>query len=160
MQNIYLVKKIMHPKMAAQAVTSVHCNYLNAWSECNDIVISVYSHYPLDSNAKSSDTKGTTFSIRWFCIRIERVMTAYGNYDVIAFRSCIQIFTVHLVELQKVPLTYSLRKIHKSTEAKNFFLAHNVIFVCQSDGKCVSYLRSILIDKNIIAPKVPMNHCQ
>ena len=36
---------------------SVHCKYLNARSECNDIVISVYSHYPLNSNAKSSDTK-------------------------------------------------------------------------------------------------------
>ena len=35
-----------------------------------------------------------TFSIRWFCIRIERVMTVYWNYNVIAFKSCIQIFTV------------------------------------------------------------------
>ena len=42
----------------------LHCKYLNARSECNDIVISVYSHYPLDPNAKSSDTKGNTFSIR------------------------------------------------------------------------------------------------
>ena len=41
-----------------------HCKYLNARSECNDIVISVYSHYPRDLNAKSSDTKGNTFSIR------------------------------------------------------------------------------------------------
>ena len=76
----------------------VHCKYLNAWFECNDIVISIYSHYPLDPNAKSSDTKGNTFSIRWFCIRIERVMTVYGNYDVIAFRSCIQIFTVYIYQ--------------------------------------------------------------
>ena len=73
---------------------SVHCKYLNAWSECNDIVISVYSHYPLVSNAKSSDTKGTAFSVWWFCIRIERVMTVYGNCNVIVFRSCIQILTV------------------------------------------------------------------
>ena len=73
---------------------SVHCKYLNARSECNDIVISVYSHYPLDPNAKSSDTKCGTLSIRWFCIPNERVMTVYGNYDVIAFKSCIQIFTV------------------------------------------------------------------
>ena len=50
-----------------------HCKYLNAWFEGNGIVISVYSHYPLDPNAKSSNTKGNTFSIRWFCIRIERV---------------------------------------------------------------------------------------
>ena len=78
----------------------IHCKYLNAWFECNDIVISVYSHYPLDLNAKSSDTKGNTFSIRWFCIRIERVMTVYGNYDVIAFRSCIQIFTVYSVVMK------------------------------------------------------------
>ena len=33
------------------------------------------------------------------CIRIERVMTVYGNYDVIAFRSCIQIFTVQIISL-------------------------------------------------------------
>ena len=45
-------------------VKYIHCKYLNARSECNDIVISVYSHYPLDPNAKSSDTKGNTFSIR------------------------------------------------------------------------------------------------
>ena len=63
----------------------LHCKYLNALCECNDIVISVYSHYPLDSNAKSSETKGNTFSIRWFCIRIEGVMTVYRNYDL-AFR--------------------------------------------------------------------------
>ena len=36
-----------------------------------------------------------TFSVKWFCIRIKRLMTVYGNYDVIAFRSCIQIFTVY-----------------------------------------------------------------
>ena len=34
----------------------LHCKYLNARSECNDTVISVYSHYPLDLNAKSSET--------------------------------------------------------------------------------------------------------
>ena len=39
-----------------------HCKYLNARSECNDIVISVYRHYPLDPNAKSSDTKGQLIS--------------------------------------------------------------------------------------------------
>ena len=27
----------------------------------------------------------------------ERVMTVYENYDVIAFKSCIQIFTVYVV---------------------------------------------------------------
>ena len=112
-----------------------------------DIVIFIYSHYPLDPNAKLSDTrwfciwiervmtvnknynviafksciqkftvkmhsmnlllfrlalailctKCVTLSIRWFCIRIERVMTVYGNYDVIAFKSCIQIFTVYVL---------------------------------------------------------------
>ena len=66
----------------------VHCKYLNAWFECNDIVIFIYSHYPLDPKAKSSDTKSKTFSIRWFCIRIERVMTVYENYNVnLAFRN-------------------------------------------------------------------------
>ena len=56
----------------------------------------MYSHYPLDPYAKLSDTKCFTLSIRWFCIQIERVMTVYGNYNVIAFRSCIQIFTVYV----------------------------------------------------------------
>ena len=54
----------------------------------------MYSHYPLNPNEKSSDTKGTTFSIRQFCFRIERVMTVYENYNVIGFKSCIQKFTV------------------------------------------------------------------
>ena len=45
-------------------VSGTHCKYLNARSECNDIVISVYSHYPLDPNAKSSDTKCVTLTIR------------------------------------------------------------------------------------------------
>ena len=63
-----------------------------------------YSHCTLDPNAKSSDTNGKTFSIRWFCIQIERVMTVYENYDVIAFKSCIQIFTMqYLVTRSKTP---------------------------------------------------------
>ena len=41
-------------------VDNCHCKYLNARSECNDII---YSHYPLDLNAKSSDTKCVTLSI-------------------------------------------------------------------------------------------------
>ena len=53
----------------------------------------MYSHYPLDPNAKSSDTKGKTFSIRWFYIRIERVMTVNENYNFIAFKYCIHKFT-------------------------------------------------------------------
>ena len=47
---------------AAQAAQ--HCKYLNGRFECNDNVISVYSHYPFDQNAKTFDTKGKTFSIR------------------------------------------------------------------------------------------------
>ena len=58
----------------------LHCKYLNARFECNSIVISIYSHYPVNQNAKSSDTK-------CFCIRIKRVMTVYENYNVIAFRN-------------------------------------------------------------------------
>ena len=81
----------------------VHCKYLNARSECNDIIICVYSHYPLYPNAKSSDIKCVTLSIRWFCIRIERVMTVYRNYDVIAFKSCIQIFTVRITMIYGNP---------------------------------------------------------
>ena len=41
-------------------ISAVHCKYLNARFACNDIVIFIYSHYPLDLSAKSSDTKGKT----------------------------------------------------------------------------------------------------
>ena len=70
------------------------CKFLNARFECNDIVIFIYSHNPYDQNAKTFDTKGKTFSIRCFCILIKGVMTVYENYNVIAFKSCVQKFTV------------------------------------------------------------------
>ena len=35
-----------------------------------------------------------TFSIKYFCILNEREMTVYENYNAIAFKSCIQKFTV------------------------------------------------------------------
>ena len=35
----------------------LNCEYLNARFECNDIVILIYSHYPLNQDAKLSDTK-------------------------------------------------------------------------------------------------------
>ena len=79
-----------------------HCKYLNARFECNDIVIFICSHYPLDPNAKSSDTKCFTLIIRWLCIRIEMVMTVHENYNVIAFKSCIQKFTVHPKQFFKI----------------------------------------------------------
>ena len=82
----------------------MHCYYLNARFDCNDIVISIYSHYPFNQNEKSSDTKCLTLSIKGFCILIERVMTVYGNYDVIAFKSCIQIFTVYFAKPVKTSL--------------------------------------------------------
>jgi hypothetical protein len=47
-------------------------------------------------STQMQNTKCFTVSIRWFCIRIERVMTVYENYNVIAFKSCIQKFTVHV----------------------------------------------------------------
>ena len=75
------------------------CKYLNARYECNDIIIFIYSHYPLDPNSKLFDNKCFTLSFRWFCIRIERVMTVYEHYNVIAFKSFIQIFTVFLLQL-------------------------------------------------------------
>ena len=81
-------------KLELKTSSIPHCKYLNPRSECNDIVISIYSHYLLDPNAKSFDTNCIAISIKCFCILIERVMTVNGNYDVIAFRSCIQIFTV------------------------------------------------------------------
>ena len=82
-------------KLISHIKALVHCKYMNARFECNDIVIPDYSHYPFDQNAKSSDNKCFTLSIKCFCILIKRVMTVYGNYDVIAFKSCIQIFTVY-----------------------------------------------------------------
>ena len=42
----------------------LHTKFLNARFEYNDIVNFIYSHYPLDLNAKSSDTRGKTFGIR------------------------------------------------------------------------------------------------
>ena len=74
--------------LPTQFYPKLHCKYLNAWFECNDIVISVYSHFPLNSNAKSSDTEGNTFSIRWFRIWIERVMTVHIQK---LWNHCIQI---------------------------------------------------------------------
>ena len=65
--GIYIAKSTLDVEIylpRLEIYIDVHCKYLNARSECNDIVISVYSHYPLDPNAKSSDTKGNTFSIR------------------------------------------------------------------------------------------------
>ena len=48
------------------------CKYLNARYECNDIIIFIYSHYPLDPNSKLFDNKCFTLSFRWFYIRIEK----------------------------------------------------------------------------------------
>ena len=53
------------------------------------------SVHPLDQNAKTFDIKGFTLSINYFCILIQRVMPVYENYNVIAFKSCIQKFTVY-----------------------------------------------------------------
>ena len=48
-------------------LTVLYCKCLNARFECNAIIFFVYSHYPFNQNAKSSDTK-------CFYIRIKRVM--------------------------------------------------------------------------------------
>ena len=66
---------------------------MNARFECNDIVIFIYSLYPLDPNGKIFDTKGNTFSFRWFCNRIKRVMTVY---DCIYFKKIAEIFSTAL----------------------------------------------------------------
>ena len=66
-------------------VTVIHCKYLNAWFECNDIVISVYSHYPLDLNAKSSDTKCVTLSDLAFRYLQSRVPNCYKLDQSLAF---------------------------------------------------------------------------
>ena len=68
----------------ALMVSSIHCKFLNARFECNDIVIFIYRHYPLDQNAKVIDAKGKTFNIKCFCILIQGVMPVYKNYKVIA----------------------------------------------------------------------------
>ena len=60
-----------------ESLSCIHCKYLNAWFECNDIVISVYSHYPLDLNAKSSDTKCVTLSDLAFRYLQSRVPNCY-----------------------------------------------------------------------------------
>ena len=58
-----------------------------------------HRHFHMQSltspNAKLCDTKCFNLSIRWFCIRIEQVMTVYENYNVIAFKSSFQKFTVY-----------------------------------------------------------------
>ena len=66
------------------------CRHLNARFEGNDILIFIYSHYPFDQNAKSSDTEYFTLSIKCFCILIpsdslytEITMSLHSNH---AFR--------------------------------------------------------------------------
>ena len=58
-------------------VLTMHREILNARLECNDIVIFIYGHYPLDPNAKSSDTICVNLSIKYFWIRIKRLITVY-----------------------------------------------------------------------------------
>ena len=60
--DIFVTAAFLNFKKTSQFLWNLHCKYLSAWFECNDIGISVYSHYSLDTNAKSSDTKGTTLS--------------------------------------------------------------------------------------------------
>ena len=63
-QNVIFVEVLNNFGRFEVDMVYLHCKYLNARFECNDIVISVYSHYPFDQNAKTFDTKGKTFSIR------------------------------------------------------------------------------------------------
>ena len=66
----------------------IHCKFLNARFECNDIVIFIYVHYPLDQNAKAFDTKGKTCNIkclfRSLVIQTERP-TFFKAIEVIIF---------------------------------------------------------------------------
>ena len=73
-----------------KSILYIHCKFLNARFECNDIVIFIYSHYPLDLNGKSFDTN--QIFLHWD-------QEGNKNYDVIAFKSCIQIFTVYEEEI-------------------------------------------------------------
>ena len=77
--------KIVKTENCLTWVDSMHCKYLNARSECNDIVISVYSHYPLDLNAKSSDTKCVTLSDLAFRYLQSRVPNCYKLDQSLAF---------------------------------------------------------------------------
>jgi len=56
---IIRTKKLLMWVLKTGEIVQLHCKYLNAGFECNDIVIFIYSHYPLDLNAISSDTKGS-----------------------------------------------------------------------------------------------------
>ena len=57
---IRLTSIVQHSKVQGLAAIqsyhmyNVHCKFLNARFECNSIVIFIYSHYPLDLNARSS----------------------------------------------------------------------------------------------------------
>ena len=73
---------------------SLHCKYLNARFECNDIVITVITLSIQMQNYLTLNVLPLVSD--GFSIWIERVMTEYENHDVIAFKSCIQKFTVHL----------------------------------------------------------------
>ena len=77
--------------ITSNLLTSVHCKFLNARFERNDTVIFIYSHYPYDQNPKTFDTKVNTFSIRWFCILIKRVIILYNEIIWKLQCQCIQI---------------------------------------------------------------------
>ena len=82
-------------------------------------------------------TKVKTFSIRWFCILIERVMTVYENYDVIAFKSCIQIFTVFGCAKQSKNLERCLIEIAKSSQDAGCECESNIIIFIRLDQKSI-----------------------
>ena len=82
-------------------------------------VCTLYSHYPFDQNAKTFATKGKTFSIICFCILIKGVITVYENYNVIAFKSCIQIFTVYIFKV--------FLDSEDLSQSEDFFLSKEVI---------------------------------
>ena len=62
-----------------------------------DLNSMTYMHYSLDQNAKAFDTKGKTCNMKCFCILIQWVIAVYKNYNAIAFKFCIQKFTVYLI---------------------------------------------------------------
>ena len=58
------IKKYWMHSELFEPFQNIHCKYLIARSECNDIVIFIYSHYPFNPNVKLSYTECFTLKPR------------------------------------------------------------------------------------------------
>ena len=91
-------------------------------------------------NAKTFDTKCNTFSVRWFRILNEMVMTVYENYDVIAFKSCIQIFTVYCGLNIILTSVSNGRTSMKSCKASEFLTPSHRVDKTESSSCCYVFI--------------------